>query len=437
MISTPSRRVVITGAGLITPLGNTLESFWDALISEHSGVVPMTLVPAAALPTSVAAECREFSGHIDDFGELEKDQKRAIRKGVKVMCREIQMGVAAAQRALASANLRSGEYDPDQTGVMYGSDYILTVPDEFSDAISHCLNDDHTFDFSRWADDGLPHVTPLWLLKYLPNMPASHVAIYNDLRGPNNSITMREASANLAVGEAYCVIARGRADVIIAGATGTRVHPMRTIHVALQEQLVGDVEDPATASRPFDLNRSGMVVGEGAAAMVLEELENAQRRGVPIWGEVIGHASSTVMDRQGVGHRSVAVANVIKQACRHAGLEPDALGHVHAHGLATTQGDVEEARGLSEAFQKSPPVVAAKSYFGNLGAGSGMVEMIASTLALQHGKLFPILNYEEPDPECPINAVTSSEVTPGETFINVNITPQGQASAIIVRRWAG
>ena len=437
MISTPSRRVVITGAGLITPLGNTLDSFWESLVSRRSAIAPMTLVPAEALPTSVAGECLDFTGHIDDFGELEKDQKRAIRKGVKVMCREIQMGVAAAQRALASAELRSGQYDPDQTGVMYGSDYILTVPGEFSDAISHCLNDDHTFDFSRWAEDGLPRVTPLWLLKYLPNMPASHVAIYNDLRGPNNSITMREASANLAIGEAYCAIAGGRADVIIAGATGTRVHPMRTIHVALQEQLVGDVEDPATACRPFDLHRSGMVVGEGAAAIVLEDLENAQQRGVSILGEVIGHASSTVMNRDGVGQRNVAVSNVVAQACRHAGLDPDAIGHVHAHGLATTQGDVEEARGLADAFQQLPPVVAAKSYFGNLGAGSGMVELIASTLALRHGKLFPILNYQQPDPECPINAVTSSDATPGETFININITPQGQASAIIVRQWAG
>ncbi|MAV36475.1 MAG: 3-oxoacyl-ACP synthase [Planctomycetaceae bacterium] len=437
MIATSSRRVVITGAGLITPLGNTLQPFWESLINGQSGIVPMTLVPPGVLPTSVAAECQDFTGHIDDFGELDKDQKRAIRKGTKMMCREIQMGVAAAQRALASAGLRSGEYDPEQTGAVFGSDYILTVPGEFADAINHCVGDDQTFDFSRWADDGLPHVTPLWLLKYLPNMPASHVAIYNDLRGPNNSITMREASANLAIGEAYCMIARGAADAIVAGATGTRVHPMRTIHVALQEQLTAEAEDPAAASRPFDLDRTGMVVGEGAAAVVLEELETARRRGVPILGEVIGHASSTVMDRQGVGHRGLAISNVIKQACRCADIEPDAIGHVHAHGIATTQGDVEEARGLRDAFTRVPPVVAAKSYFGNLGAGSGMVELIASTLAFQHGRLFRVLNYQKPDPECPIDVVTNTDVDPGETFININTTPQGQASAVVVRKWTG
>ena len=147
------------------------------------------------------------------------------------------MGVAAAQRALVDAGLKPGDYDVDRTGVVFGSDYILSGPDEFVDAMASCRDAEKHFDYSQWAEQGIPKITPLWLLKYLPNMPASHIAIYNDLRGPSNSLTMREASANSAIGEAGHLIARGSADKMIAGATGTRVHPLRTLHVVLQEEI--------------------------------------------------------------------------------------------------------------------------------------------------------------------------------------------------------
>src|SRR5262249_45597303 len=148
--------------------------------------------------------------------------------------------------------------------------------------------------------DGLKKVDPLWLLKYLPNMPASHIAIYNDLRGPSNSLIHREASANLSLAEAYCTIQRGSAETIVTGATGTRIHPIRTVHVNLQEQVANNGMEPARLSRPFDKLRSGMVLGEGAAALVLEELELAQSRGVKIYGEIIGYGSSSVISRDGV-----------------------------------------------------------------------------------------------------------------------------------------
>ncbi len=184
-MSTPTpRRVVITGLGLISPLGNTTESFWNALISGRSGVTAVQSLPGALLQMPWAAEAREFTGDIEDFGPLDKDQKRSIRKGIKVMCREIQMGVAAAQRALADAGLTAGTFDAERTGVVFGSDYILSGPDEFVDAIASCMDEAGQFEFGRWADQGIPKITPLWLLKYLPNMPASHIAIYNDLRGP-------------------------------------------------------------------------------------------------------------------------------------------------------------------------------------------------------------------------------------------------------------
>lgn len=424
---------------MISPLGNSPASLWEALQARRSGVASLVSLPATALPISAAAEARDFTGHIDDFGPLEGEQKKSIRKGLKVMCREAQMGVAAAQCALADAGFALGKYDPERVGVVYGADYMISVPEELSSSVVACLENGGDFEFAQWGQQGLGKMNPLWLLKYLPNMPASHIAIYNDLRGPNNSITQREAAANLAVGEAFRVIARGHAELMIAGATGTRVHPMKAVHAVLQEELATNGRPPASLSRPFDLNRSGMVLGEGAGAIVLEELAAAQARGATIHGEVVGFGSSSVADRNLVPRRDVALANAMRAALCDAGASPGDIGHVHAHGLGTRTCDIDEARAIREVFgarADSLPVTAAKSYFGNLGAGSGLVELIASSLALEHGSLFPILNYETPDPECPIIAVTNAGVSSGDSFLNLSVTPQGQASCVMVRRFA-
>lgn len=440
MSANSTRRVVVTGIGIISPLGSTKESLWNAMAAGQSGVGPIQCLPTEHLPIRYGGEVRDFTGQIDNFGNLEGEQKKNIRKGLKLMCREIQMGVAAAQRALQDAGLKLGGYDCDRTGAVYGSDYIMTEPQEFTEGVRNCLDPERHFDFTRWAQDGLPRVTPLWLLKYLPNMPASHIAIYNDLRGPNNSLTLREASANLAVAEAYCTIVRGHADTMLAGATGTRLHPLRTVHVVLQEELATNGVPAEKLSRPFDLHRTGMVIGEGSGCIVLEELNSALARGATILGEVVGYGSSTVMDRQGVAHPSTALANVLTQSLRSSGLSADAIGHVHAHGASTRAGDREEAAAIARVFagRATPvPVTAAKSYMGNLGAGGGMVEIAASLMALQSGPLFPILNFETADPQCPISAVRTRDLPAGDSFINLNVTPQGQASAIVVRRFAG
>ncbi|MFO0897840.1 MAG: beta-ketoacyl-[acyl-carrier-protein] synthase family protein [Pirellulales bacterium] len=439
MISSPSRRrVVVTGIGLICPLGSSKEALWEALEAGRSGVGPLESVPTSPLPMTFAAEARQFSGKIDDFGPLEAEQKKAIRKALKVMCREIQMGVAAAQLSLTDAGLTASKLDPDRSGTVFGADYMLTVPEEFNAGIDRCKNEAGRFEFGRWPREGMAQLNPLWLLKYLPNMPASHFAIFNDMRGPNNSITQREAAANLAIGEAFRTIERGHADLMVAGATGTRVHPMKTIHALQWESLAPETPDPARAARPFDLNRTGMVLGEGAAAIVLEDQAAAEKRGAKILGEVIGFGSSAVIDRRGVGHRGQAVANALRSALRDAGLEPDQVGHIHAHGLSSKSADREEAQAIRAVFGAAAdrvPVTAAKSYFGNLGAAGGLVELAASLLALQHERLFPVLNYETPDPECPLNvARPGAAARPGDCVLNVSFTPQGQASAVIVRR---
>ncbi|MFT7639903.1 MAG: 3-oxoacyl-[acyl-carrier-protein] synthase II, partial [Pirellulaceae bacterium] len=396
-----SRRVVITGVGVISPFGNSPDSLWDALRSGRSGIAAIEALPVDHLPTKFGAEARDFTGHINDFGDLEKDLVRPIKRGSRLMCREIQMGVASAQHALQSAGLKIGGYDPERTGVCFGSDYIATMPDEYADGIKECIENEE-FDFTRWGGEGLPKVPPLWLLKYLPNMPASHIAIYNDLRGPSNSITHREASANLSLGEAFATIARGKADTIVAGATGTRIHPLRTVHMILQEQLA-EGDDPATLSRPFDSNRTGMVIGEGAGAVILEELEQEKKRRATIYGEIFGAGSSTVRDLDGVADIRTAIKNTLVSTLRSAGWSAKDVGHVSAHGLGATSSDQQEAEGIADVFgAEKIPVAAAKGATGNLGAGSGVIELVVSLRALQEGALYPSLNCDNPDPKCPI-----------------------------------
>jgi 3-oxoacyl-[acyl-carrier-protein] synthase II len=435
-----SRRVVITGLGLVSPLGNSADRLWEALSTGTSGVRELTSIPTGGLHSRFGAEARDFTGSIEDFGPLEKTQARNIKKNLKVMCREIQMGVAVSQLAIADAGLKLDTLDLTRIGVLFGSDYMLTLPQEFTAGMSKCRDAAGNFDFNLWAERGLPEVEPLWLLKYLPNLPACHVAIFNDLRGPNNSITMREASPNLAIAEAFCTIERGHADLMIAGATGTRVHIGRTLHITLEEEIASDdgQSAPAALSRPFEKNRRGQVIGEGAGALMLEELEFARARGAKILGEVIGFASSQVIDRQGVGQLRQAARNVLVQALRSAKLTPEKIGHIHAHGLSTTKSDADEAQAIHDVFGSvKVPVTAAKSYFGNLGAGSGLVETIASLLAVQKQELFPLLNYDVADPDCPIHATRPGQQTPaGDNFINLNISPVGQASAVVIRGFA-
>ena len=429
-----SRRVVITGLGLISPLGNSPEALWNALSSGVSGVDVLSRVPVEHLTSDIGGECRDFTGDIADFGEVDKKLKRSIKRSLRLMCREIQLGVAAAHFAMEDASLE-GHYDPSRIGTMFGSDYIVTEPFEFASGVGNCLGDASDFEFGRWAEDGLTKVEPTWLLKYLPNMPASHVSILNDLQGPSNSLTVREASANLAVAEAMTIIQRGSADAMIVGSTGSRIHPLRTVHVVMQEALAdrhaqGIDGDAGKACRPFDAHRCGMVLGEGAGAIMMENLESAQQRGATIYGEVIGYGSSLVAPG-GVPNFQKALENVILGTQETAGIKAEDLGHVHAHGLSSVTVDQQEAAAI-KGLLGDVPVTAAKSYMGNLGAGSGMVELIASVLAMKNDQLFPVLNYDSPDETCPINVVKEA-TSPGSMFLNLNCTPQGQASAVVVK----
>ncbi|MFK7766293.1 MAG: beta-ketoacyl synthase [Mariniblastus sp.] len=437
-MSYSDRRVVITGMGLISPLGHSYTDLWDSIWEGRSGVRKLSAVPTDHFPSDFGGECVDFTGTVDNFGTLEKKFQRTVKKALRLMCREIQLGVAAAQLAIADAGLEQGTFEPTRTGTLFGSDYIITSPEDFAEGVKNCLDAEGKFEFDNWAENGIPKVEPLWLLKYLPNMPASHVAILNDLRGPSNSLTVREASANLAIAEAATIIQRGSADIMIAGSTGSRIHPLRTVHIVLQEELADRNSataggDPTKACRPFDANRNGMVLGEGSGVLILEELSSAEKRGAKIYGEVIGRGSSSVADQKGNPDFKTAFENVLKGALETANLKPSDVGHVHAHGLSSENCDRDEAVAIN-AVMGDRPVTAAKSYMGNLGGGCGIVEVVSSIMAMNHGSLFPIMNCDSLDPACPIAAVRDKETSAGDSFVNLNITPQGQASSILIRK---
>lgn len=437
-------RVVVTGVGLVSPLGLDIDLFWQRLVQGESAIRPFVGLPLDALPVQCGGQCVEFTGAAEEYGPIDGTLKRNIRKNQKVMAREIEMGVAAAQRAIFHSGIAGLSRDPDRYGVSFASDLILTRPEEFIDGVKGCFPDGPVtgpVDLKRWPNDGLPKVNPLWLLKYLPNMPASHVAIFNDFRGPNNSLTVREAGNNLVLGESVSVIRRGWSDCMVVGATGSRIHPLRSVHTAMQEELAAQRENPAEMARPFDRSRDGAVLGEGAGAVVLERLDHAQGRGAKIWGEVIGSGSSmsgpiSAQNRGECLRRAITTA--VEAAVRQAGAALPKSFHIHAHGAGTKAGDRAELEAIQDLASRhqwgAVPVVAAKSYMGSLGAGSAAVELVASLVSLERGHLFEVLNFRESD--IPGVRVAKKEDPSGDGFIHISYSPQGQVSAVIVKRFA-
>jgi 3-oxoacyl-[acyl-carrier-protein] synthase II len=449
------RRVVITGMGLVSPLPSSLEHFQEALVSRKGAVRPFLWNDKIIHSVSVAAPAL-FEGTIEDFDLHDAGQKKVIKKALKVMSREIQMAVASSCRALFHANIQFGQFPSQRIGISFGSDYILTTVEDVIDGIRACCNclknsnglensksskDSNgsensetraSFDFSRWASEGLTKMQPLWQLKYLPNMPSSHIAIINNFHGPSNSITLREASVGACVGESVEIIASGRADIMIVGTTGSRLHPLKMLHAIQQEELT------STACKPFDRNRDGTVLGEGAGAVVLEELEHAQKRNATIWGEVVCGSYRTRYDQKKTDRKREVIKSVLCDVLRRSGMEPEQIGHINAHGLGSRESDHAEALAIHDVFgnRKKPiPLSAAKGFFGNLGAGGGTVELIVGVLALQRELLFPTLNFSTPDPECPVTPNQNNNTPSGQSFIKIAVNPQAQASAILVRQF--
>lgn len=423
------RQVVITGIGVVSPIGIGVDAFWTQLENRTSGVRPIETLPYSPVP-------RHIGGEVRDFNPSQFTKTREQKKAIRVMCREIQLGFAAATLALDDAGIKDDTVAPERLGVEFGANLMLSPPEDLVEACFAAMDEtDHKFHYERWGDVGLSKMFPLWLLKYLPNMPACHIGIAADARGPNNSITLDEASANLVIGEALRVIARGHADVMITGSTGTRLHEIKSIHARMWDQLASADGPAENACRPFDRNRTGQVVGEGSGVLILEDADHAERRGARIYGRILGAGSTCVSKPGGRGDARKALALAMQCALSDAGLAPRDIGHINAHGLATGDMDAEEARAIHDVFGEfatQVPVTAVKSYFGNAAAGCGSLEMAASLVALKQGVIPPTLNYETPDPECQLNVVAGKSMEArNRTFLKINVTRMGQASAVV------
>jgi 3-oxoacyl-[acyl-carrier-protein] synthase II len=419
-------RVVVTGIGVVSPIGIGADAFWQNLIAGRTGIAGLSAFPTSDLPSKLAAEIRNF----DPLEHIYH------KKYIKVMSRDIQLGVAAASMAVKDSGLVRGSIDPDRLGVEFGAGHISTSPAELADAARSLTETPSGGEFTRWGEDSMGQICPLWLLKQLPNMPACHVAIEHDARGPNNTITSCESSALLALAEALRIIQRGAADAMIVGACGSYIHPLEITRLNLYESLSrGDV--PERSCRPFDKNRDGTVVGEGAASFVLERWEHAVRRGAPIYCEVLGVGAGC--DGKDPANRAggTGLARAIQSALRQSKLTPRDLGHINAHGKGTQRDDLAEARAYHSALgmvAESIPVTALKSYFGHFDAGAGAVELAGSLLAMRHGQLPMTVNYRTPDPLCRLKIVGDEpmKMTNG-TALSVNRTRMGQSAAAVIR----
>ncbi|REJ67523.1 MAG: beta-ketoacyl-[acyl-carrier-protein] synthase family protein [Planctomycetota bacterium] len=417
-----AREVVITGVGMVTPIGIGRADFWNSLIEGQSGVRPLTRLDIDSLRVKFGGEVAEF------------DPKAYVRprKSLKVMSREIQFGFAAADLAFRDAELSEGAIDHDRMGVVFGADMMYCELDDLSDAYNSCMPEGE-FDFSLWGSQALSQMYPLWMLKYLPNMPACHIAIALDAHGPNNSITLGEVSGLLAIAEATRVIERGQADLMVAGGTSTPLHPMNLISRG-DAHLSHYAGDPAGACRPFDAGRGGVVLGEGAGALVLELRSHAEARGARILARVVGHGNAFAPQRGADTDTAGAIVRSLRQALGEAGLDPSDIGHVNAHGISTVERDPIEAAAIREVLG-DVPVTAPKSYFGYLGAGGGAVELVASVLALEHGRVPVTLNYDEPDPQCPVNVIHDRPLPDAKpTALALNQASTGQAASLAIVR---
>ena len=284
------RRVVITGLGLVTPLGDSPDRLWGSLVEGKGAVRPIEAFPVAGLSSNLGAEIRHF-----DFLKTPALAKakfiKELRKSRKYMARDIQLCVTAAQLAFVDAGLDQGGVDPTRVGIDLGAGLISTELDELAPAICHATPHPGGFDFPAWGRESIGMIEPIWLLKYLPNMLACHISILMDCQGPSNTITEGDASSNLAIAEAARIIARGKADVMIAGGADSKIHPLSFVRLNLHHTMSHWRGEHSGACRPFDLLRDGTVPGEGAGVLILEDREHALRRGAVIHGEVLGAGS--------------------------------------------------------------------------------------------------------------------------------------------------
>ena len=379
-----SRRVVITGLGSVTPIGNTTSAYWAGLCQGANGVAPITLFDASAHACRFAAEVKAFdpTGLIDP-----KEAKRWDR-----FC---QFGVVAAKEALAQSGLLISDANRQRIGVIIGSGVggLLMMESQ-----AHVLK-----------DKGPSRVSPFTVPMMIPNMATGLVAIALGAQGPSSAVATACAAGSNAIGDAFRLIQNGHADAMVCGGAESAITPLGVAGFASAKALSFRNNDPASASRPFDAERDGFVIGEGSGVLILESLSHAQARGAAILAEVVGYGSTcdahhiTSPTPGGAGG-----ARAMALALLDAQLEAEQVDYVNAHGTSTPANDSNETAAIKTALgprARQIPVSSTKSMTGHLLGGSGGIEAVAAVLALGHGVVPPTINYQNPDPACDLDVV--------------------------------
>ena len=432
------RRVVITGVGVVSSLGNGREDYFAGLLSGQIGIDRIQGFDPVGFPCQIG-------GEISDL-QVKQHVPKAHRKATKLMSRDIELAVVAADLAIRDAGLQTKGTDPEKppninpqrSGVNVGAGLISCDLLELGLAVEHAL-EKGKFNYEKWGAEGMESLTPIWLLKYLPNMLGCHISIIHDLQGPSNSITCAEASGLLSIGESYRIIARGNADVMVAGGAETKLTPMGLMRQCLMGRVTTQYNDrPDQACRPFDRNADGGVMGEGAGIVVLEELAHAQQRGAPIYAEVKGFGASNNFSADFVNPESDCrgVTLAIRNALAQASLVPKEIQLLIAHGAAISEHDRAEAKGITTALGASAQglqVRAMKSRIANCGAASSAMDFAAAVLALYEGKIPPNLNCPDPPDEYGLNLGNSTvQQADLQTAMSCCYTYGGQTAAMVI-----
>ncbi len=392
------RRVVITGIGCITPLGVRVEQLWKNLMAGASGVGTTTVFDASRFPTKISAEVRDW-----DLSHEGQDEKAWRFCG-----RHTRFAVGAAIQAMNDAGLAQGLAEPTRLGVYLGSGEGQQDFDSFTSMMMAAI-EGTTLDVAKFTKLGLETLHPLAEVEQEPNMPAGHLAGMFNAQGPNLNCLTACAASSQAIGEATEIVRRGDADVMLSGGTHSMIHPFGVTGFNLLTALSTRNDEPIRASRPFDRDRDGFVLGEGAAMVVLEELEHAKKRGAHIHGELLGYGSTADAYRITDTHpEGRGAASCIKLAIQDAGIGFEEIGYINAHGTSTSVNDRVETIAIKKVFGPrayKTPVSSTKSMMGHLIAAAGATELIVCLLAIRDGRLPPTINYEEPDPDCDLDYV--------------------------------
>ncbi len=392
------RRVVITGIGMINPMGHDVATVWSGLQEGKSGVAPTTLFDATGFPTRISAEVKNW-----DITQAGEPAELWAKRG-----RHTKFAVGAAKQAIADSGVMDVIKDPVRFGVYLGSGEGNQDFATFSKMMAAALEDGN-YDAAKFIASGLKLLNPEKELEQEPNMPAAHLATMFNAQGPNLNCLTACAASSQAVGEATEIIRRGEADVMLAGGTHSMIHPFGVTGFNLLTALSESNDEPTKASRPFDKMRDGFVLGEGSAMVILEELESAKKRGATIYGEVAGYGTTAdayrITDIPPDGHGGIAA---MRMAIKDAGLNPSDIDYVNAHGTSTTVNDKVETFACKEVFgddAAKTPVSSTKSMMGHLIAAAGVTEMIVCLMAIRDSVLPPTINYENPDPLCDLDYI--------------------------------